>query len=237
MTKSTDTGGTRPRRQTYTRPDPIDVLDNTPIGGAYHHGGPYDATLAANNRDTKYSPVAAVHESNMAALKATPREYVKDSLIKHVPLQGTATIPPGEPDFNGDIMDYEDGADLMREPDAMGGAYKRWDGLTYHPDDLKGKGEPSYTFEEAEKSRHRRCKSSLDSSTGDAGSAYEMQPHPKPYSDYPSKHLSKSPSVKVRKRSVSDAPKYTPVEQEDGNSHHHSGLRRRWGSLRRKGGG
>jgi hypothetical protein len=26
-------------------------------------------------------------------------------------------------------MRYEEGADLMREPDAPGGAYKRWEGI------------------------------------------------------------------------------------------------------------
>ncbi|KEZ42339.1 Uncharacterized protein SAPIO_CDS5506 [Scedosporium apiospermum] len=223
------------RRESYARPDPIDVLDNTPFGGAYHHTGPYEATLAANNMNKKYSPVAAVHESNMAALRATPREYVQDSLTKHVPLQGTATIPPGEPDFNGDIMDYEDGADLMREPDAGGGPYRRWEGLSYRPEDLKGKGEPSYTYEESEKARNRLRKSSLGSSP--AGSSYEMQPQrPARYSDSPSKRLSKTPSVQERKRSVSDVAKSSSAVQE-GEVSSYAGLRRRWGSLRKKSGG
>lgn len=30
-----------------------------------------------------------------------------------------------------------------------GGAYKRWPGVQYHPDDIKGKGEPSYSIEKA----------------------------------------------------------------------------------------
>jgi hypothetical protein len=30
-------------------------------------------------------------------------------------------------DMAGRTMEYEEGADLMREPDAAGGAYKRWD--------------------------------------------------------------------------------------------------------------
>lgn len=76
----------------------------------------------------------------MEALKATPLEYIHDSLTKHVPLQGTSMVPPGMSDWNGQVMDYKEGADLMREPDAAGGAYKRYDCYDYHPDDLKGKG-------------------------------------------------------------------------------------------------
>jgi len=63
----------------------------------------------------------------MEAIKATPREFIDDSLTKHVPLQGTAVVPPGMADMRGHVMSYEEGADLMREKDAPGGAYKRWD--------------------------------------------------------------------------------------------------------------
>ncbi|KAK2595658.1 hypothetical protein QQS21_006631 [Conoideocrella luteorostrata] len=132
-------------RKRISETDTIDQLDT--IGGAYHHGGPYDATLTSRNLNKKYSPVAAVEESNMKALRATPRENVIDSLTKHVPLQGTATIPAGSTDMSGRVMAYEEGADLMREADAPGGAYKRWDSGVYHPDDLKGKGEPSFSIE------------------------------------------------------------------------------------------
>ena len=107
--------------------DIIDSLDT--IGGTYHHGGPYDATLISRNLYKKYSPVAAVEQSNREALKATPREYVLDSLRRHIPLQGTATIPNGAADMSGNVMRYAEGADLMREPDAAGGAYKRWEGI------------------------------------------------------------------------------------------------------------
>jgi hypothetical protein len=31
--------------------------------------------------------------------------------------------------YDGRPMTYEEGADLMREPDAPGGAYKRWAGI------------------------------------------------------------------------------------------------------------
>ncbi|QSZ29564.1 hypothetical protein DSL72_004079 [Monilinia vaccinii-corymbosi] len=107
--------------------DTIDSLDHTAFGGAYHHEGPYDATLMARNRSYKNSPVAAVAGTNEEAIRATPREFIQDSLDRHVPLSGTAVIPPGMPGPDGKIMDYEEGADLMREADAAGGAYKRWD--------------------------------------------------------------------------------------------------------------
>ncbi|ROT39982.1 hypothetical protein SODALDRAFT_323270 [Sodiomyces alkalinus F11] len=135
--------------------DVIDSLDT--IGGAYHHDGPYDAASAARNRHKKYSPLDAVHDSNMEAIRATPREYMQDCLTKHVPFQGTATIPAGFPDMRGHRMDYVEGADLMREPDAAGGAYRRWPGIQYHPDDLKGKGEPSFTIERVLKEKIRQA--------------------------------------------------------------------------------
>jgi hypothetical protein len=107
--------------------DSIDVLDRSFLGGAYHHEGPYDATLLARNTSYQSSPVEAVRGTNNEALKATPRENIRDALEKHVPLQGTAIIPPGQAGLDGRTMQYEEGADLMREPDAPGGAYKRWE--------------------------------------------------------------------------------------------------------------
>lgn len=115
------------RKKNMTGPDIVDALDTTGIGGAYHHDGPYDATLASRNKNKKFAPVEAVKYGNSEALRATPRENVIDSLERHIPLQGTAVIPPGHRDMSGRIMDYEEGADLMREADAPGGPYRRWD--------------------------------------------------------------------------------------------------------------
>ncbi|TDZ66159.1 hypothetical protein CTRI78_v003224 [Colletotrichum trifolii] len=215
--------------------DTIDSLDT--IGGVYHHGGPYDATLASRNRNKMYAPVEAVRESNMEALKATPREYIKDSLTKHVPLQGTGTIPAGSSDMTGNVMDYKEGADLMREPDAQGGAYKRWDGISYHPDDLKGKGEPSYTYEKDLKEKKRMRKASLGNGPGE----FEM------LSGVNGQRKSNGPMV--RQRSISNAVdgRPGPSEEPAGQSNsadvrrHNStgkrlseGLKRRFGSIRRK---
>lgn len=109
--------------------DLIDNLDRSSVGGAYHHEGPYDATLLARNTSSKISPVEAVKETNAEALRATPKEHIRDALDKHIPLYGTAVIPPGGYDYSGQKMNYEEGADLMREDDAEGGAYKRWSGM------------------------------------------------------------------------------------------------------------
>lgn len=117
------------RKKHTPGPDTIDSLDRSVLGGAYHHEGPYDATLLARNTSYNSSPVAAVSQSNAEALRATPRENIKDSLDRHVPLTGTSVIPPGMSGMDGRPMNYEEGADLMREEDAAGGAYKRWPGV------------------------------------------------------------------------------------------------------------
>jgi hypothetical protein len=113
---------------TVPAPDQIDALDDV-TGVFYHHDGPYEATLAARNRDPRTAPVAAVREGNLAALRATPAVNVVDAVTRRVPLQGTASVPPGEVDFTGNVMDYEEGPDVMREPDAAGGAYRRYEGV------------------------------------------------------------------------------------------------------------
>ena len=131
------------------RPDTIDSLDDASGLGRYHHEGPYDATLYARNISHHSSPVAAVVESNKEALRATPYEKVIDSVRHHHPLDGVAAYPPGATDRNGHTYDYKEGDNMMTEETAGGGPYKRWPGVQYHPDDIKGKGEPSYSIEKA----------------------------------------------------------------------------------------
>ncbi|KAH3948157.1 hypothetical protein HBH98_206780 [Parastagonospora nodorum] len=156
------------RKKNFPGADVIDRLDAAGFA-RYHHEGPYDAASIARNKHIKYAPIEAVRESNEEALRATPRENIADAVSKHRPLEGVANIPPGMPDRFGRVLNYEEGADLQREP---GGDYRRWPGQEYHPDDLKGKGEPSYTIEKAlkehkalgdsgteMKTRHRHSKS------------------------------------------------------------------------------
>ncbi|KAF2830982.1 hypothetical protein CC86DRAFT_366474 [Ophiobolus disseminans] len=150
------------RKKNFQGDDVIDRLDAAGFA-RYHHEGPYDAaSIARNNKHVKYPPIEAVRESNEEALKATPRENIINAITKHRPLEGVANQPPGMPDRFGRVLHYEEGADLQREP---GGDYRRWPGQEYHPDDLKGKGEPSFTIEKALKD-HRRL--------GDSGT--EMTP-------------------------------------------------------------
>ncbi|KAM0549426.1 hypothetical protein ACHAPJ_009412 [Fusarium lateritium] len=211
------------RRKQMPMTDTIDALDT--IGGTYHHGGPYDATLASRNRNKLYSPVAAVEESNREALRATPRENIQDSLRKKMPLQGTASIPSGEQDFSGNTINYEEGADLMREPDAVGGAYKRWDGIQYHPDDLKGKGEPSYTYEKdlKEQKRIRRGEPvEYELSSNIRGSRRPPFSHNRSFSEDP--------------RSTPEYSNGTDLRRNNSTGRHRlsDGIRRRFGSIRRK---
>ncbi|RQM05849.1 hypothetical protein DH86_00002158 [Scytalidium sp. 3C] len=182
--------------------------------------GPYDATLIPRNTNYHTSPVAATMGTNKEALKATPNEYIRDALDKHVPLQGTAVVPSGMPGMDGKMMDYEEGADLMREPDAPGGAYRRWEGEKYLPEDLKGKGEPSYSIEKALKD-HKHGKQR------DPAGGIELQ--------------STSKNGASRQRSVSLASPDGSGAGTDGSNdvrRSHSlkvgeGLKRRFGSLRK----
>jgi hypothetical protein len=106
--------------------DSIDILGCTAPLGPFHIDGPYEATLLARNLDPRTSPVAALRESNAEALRATPRACIMDSLINHVPLQGTATIPSGCRDENGVVMHYEESTDMMHEDRTDGGPLRRW---------------------------------------------------------------------------------------------------------------
>lgn len=129
--------------------DTIDRLDPAVGGRAYHHEGPYDVTLLARNNSFDNSPLAALQASNQEALKATPQENIRDAVERHKPLDGVAIIPPGMSDRFGRSYNYEEGADLMHEENEDGPGYKRWSGRDYDPDDLKGKGEPTFSLDRA----------------------------------------------------------------------------------------
>jgi hypothetical protein len=108
-----------------------DVIDRLDVAGfsRYHHEGPYDAASIARNKHVKYPPIEAVQESNEAALRATPQENIVDAVRQHRPLEGVANTPPGLPDRFGRVLDYEEGADLQREPGGdfgqVGGVVRR----------------------------------------------------------------------------------------------------------------
>ncbi|KAK0914384.1 hypothetical protein LTR02_001769 [Friedmanniomyces endolithicus] len=130
-------------------PDVIDRLDPALGGRAYHHEGPYDAAgLAKNTKYDKYSPVAALQTTNEEALKATPRENIKDAVNRHKPLDGVAFVPPGMPDKFGRTYNYEEGTDMAGEPGGDAG-YKRWPDREYDDEDHKGQSEPSFSLDRA----------------------------------------------------------------------------------------
>lgn len=116
------------KKRSMQGPDTIDRLDPAIGGRAYHHEGPYDAASLARNRDPKHAPVAALETTNSEAIRATPQENVKDSIERHMPLDGTAVVPPGEPDRLGRTYDYEEGTDMMREAMNSEPGYKRYGG-------------------------------------------------------------------------------------------------------------
>lgn len=118
----------KPKQKKYA-PDPIDKLDTTSFGGFYHHGGPFDAARPSFNINPKFSPIAATKYGNKAAWEATPREAQLDALIKGRPLDGVGIVPPGHRTMNGQVMQYEEGTDMMRDLEPGGGAYKRWPGI------------------------------------------------------------------------------------------------------------
>nr|POF13035.1 hypothetical protein CFP56_10183 [Quercus suber] len=128
--------------------DLVDRLDPALGGRAYHHEGPFDAALLSRNTDPKTAPINALETSNAEALKATPRENVRDAVEHHKPLDGVAVVPPGGTDRFGRTYNYQEGADVMHERGEDEG-YKRWAGETYDKDDLKGQSEPGFSLDRA----------------------------------------------------------------------------------------
>ena len=82
----------------------------------------------SRNRDPRHAPLGAIDSTNKEALKATPRENIKDAVERHKPLDGVAGVPPGHSDRFGRQYNYEEGADLMHESSSADAGYKRWPG-------------------------------------------------------------------------------------------------------------
>lgn len=167
----------------HIRPDGVDRLDDSAAGGAYHHGGPYDATLFARNNSYESSPVKAVSSGNEEAIRATPKEKIADSLQGHRPLDGVAAYAPGQTDRNGHTYQYQEGDNMMIHGNPAGGAYKRIPGVQYHPDDIKGKGEPSYSLEKALKKDHQNETHDIEMSNKPAGDSLSQALKKEGYQD------------------------------------------------------
>ena len=205
------------RRSHQILPDTIDSL-STVGGGPYHHGGPYDATLSARNTSSKSSPLQALVHSTSETLKATPKEKIIDSVRGHRPLDGVAVYAPGEADRNGHVYDYEQGDNMMISGgNPEGGAYKRWPGVNYHPDDVKGKGEPSYSIEKALQGQGGDLKGHRKSS---GGGEYEMTSV--------TKHAGDGSSNAAARNQMWDDGEESGLRRKTGS------LKKRWGSVRKQ---
>ena len=228
--------------------DVIDSLDHTgPVPDAtYHHDGPFDPTMKARNVKPKYSPVEAVKDSNMEALKATPVDYLKDALDKHVPLQGTAVVPPGEQDLAGRTMRYKEDRIVSLTCHTPASIHNLHELQPYLQDNWKVKSEASLAVERED--RDRKGKRVLRKPVFGSSSAIaiEMQP--------PCSTGRKTDSdTYVRHQSVSNFDQPPPPPPKDspddfisypihGNIHRRNttgrslaeSIRRRFGSLRRR---
>lgn len=162
------------RKHHHIAPDTIDTLDNVGLG-QYHHEGPYDATLLARNNSFSSSPVAAVAGTTTETLKATPHEKIVDSVTSHRPLEGVAVYPPGTTDPEGRTYHYQEGENMMIDLNPGGGPYKRWPGVEYHPDDIKGQGEPAYSIERRMKQHNLDSKYGVDNHFEEEPESIEMQ--------------------------------------------------------------
>lgn len=216
--------------------DTIDRLDT--VNGAYHHEGPYDAALLARNSSFENSPIAAVRDTTDEALRATPRENVVNSVQKHRPLDGVASIPPGGTDRFGRRYDYKEGDNMMI---VNGGNYKRWPGIVsyhslwlvshlltaskdYHPDDIKGKGEPNFTIDRALKEHKHR---------GNAENGIEMKSRPRANThDYQDEPNVATGSGREVLGGLNEGT--TPRRSASQGKQVGEGLKKRFGSLRRK---
>ncbi|KAI9805433.1 MAG: hypothetical protein M1825_000684 [Sarcosagium campestre] len=204
--------------------DSIDRLDSV-FGSSYHHEGPYDAALLARNTSAKSSPLQAIVDSNREALRATPKGNIKDAVERHRPLDGVAVVPPGMKSYSGEQMHYEEGSNMMIYD---GADYKRWPGLEYHPDDIKGKGEPSFSIERALKAQklasHRRV-------TSEGNHEYEML-SPSRRASTGGRHERGNAHASGTQLSYSD---WENMRREQNHKDGHSeGLKKRFNSLRRK---
>lgn len=225
--------------------DSIDKLDPTINKVPYHHEGPYDAALLSRNRDSQTAPIAALADSNREALKAVAPENIKDSLDKHKPLDGFASVPPGESDKLGHTYNYEEGDNelLGYNDNPGGGPYKRYDGIVslsisrahqpllthiqeYDKDDTHGQG-PTFILDRALRT-HEIHERDFD---GHRGIELSDRPMMKDYD--------KRDPIAI----AGDDAKYTDLQHAaDVDAHpvrrHGSlkeGLKRRVGSLRKKG--
>ncbi|BFZ63528.1 hypothetical protein YB2330_004653 [Saitoella coloradoensis] len=132
------------QRHTRNPSDQIDMLDSSlyPLAkkGArpLHHSGPYDAAM-------KPEVLEATALGNQLALEATPRQNIVEAIQNHVPLDGTAAIPPGVGGMTYTEQDIEQDEGLGQYP-----------GVTYDSRDTERRGHYGDDDKEATEEKVRR---------------------------------------------------------------------------------
>ena len=115
--------------------DAIDVMDESvPPTFLRHHSGPFDAVTKSRFTSKNKNPLAALEHSTQAVLEATPEVSIQDSIEKHVPLQNTAVVEPGQRPFGHDEP-------LQYQEENLLSDVGRWEGIDYAQDDRKAHGQ------------------------------------------------------------------------------------------------
>ncbi|GAO51283.1 hypothetical protein G7K_5388-t1 [Saitoella complicata NRRL Y-17804] len=120
------------QRHTRNPSDQIDMLDSSLFGVVkkggrpLHHSGPYDAAM-------KPEVLEATALGNQLALEATPQRNIEEAIQNHVPLDGTAAIPPGVGGMTYTEQDIEQDEGLGQYP-----------GVTYDSGDTERRGQGNW---------------------------------------------------------------------------------------------
>ncbi|KAF3905605.1 hypothetical protein AA313_de0209982 [Arthrobotrys entomopaga] len=162
---SRNEGRSRSNPQRVLAADTIDSLDTSFGLFTFHHEGPYDATLSHRNRNPLKSPVQATRFGNEMALRATLPQDIENSLQFGRPLEGVAIFPPGTRAVGGEVLEYDE-YDLNRRD----GNYRRYPGVQYRDEDLKGKGIEGYDGDLADKKRKEAKKQQKQGPSSDTAS-------------------------------------------------------------------
>ena len=123
------------RKQPKRMPlDAIDIMDDSvPPNLLRHHSGPFDAVTTSMYLSKNKNPLAALEHSTQEVLEATPELSIQDAVKRHVPLQNTAVVEPGQRPRG-----YEE--PLQYEEENLLGNVGRWQGIEYAADDKKAHG-------------------------------------------------------------------------------------------------
>lgn len=176
------------RKQHHRKPlpkrmplDAIDVMDGSiPPNLLRHHSGPFDAVTKSMFLSQNQNPLVALEHSTQEALEATPEISIQDSLERHVPLQNTAIVEPGQRPYGNDKpVEYEE--------ENLLGDVGRWQGIEYDDDDRKAHGHahsdgafvnlgPNQTQQDVNDHPKRKAVPGLFPNSADPDSIIEMLP-------------------------------------------------------------